>query len=182
MVGSLTPEELSSLSISKKHKDIKYFVETGTYKADTTLLVAPVYEHVYTTEIHEGLYQASKERAAQAGVKNITFLHGDSIELLREITPKVVDGAVFFLDAHISGCDSGWNGKNRVPIYEELDVILPHKLGPSVFILDDLRLWKQSVWDWAHITNEKIVQKFTEHGYTVVAFYEKNDRFYILTG
>ena len=178
MGGPLTLEEIIE---AKEYNDIKYFVETGTYKADTTLLVSPFFDQVYSTEIHIALYNDAVMRAKQNDVTNVEFLFGNSISLLKDITPKVKEGAVFFLDAHISGADSGWDGKHRVPIFEELDVILREKLGPSVFIVDDLRLWKQKVWDWAHVTNEKILQKFEDCGYEVQRSYEKNDRFYVFT-
>ena len=59
-------------------------------------------------------------------LSNIFFLLGDSLEKLPCIMPKVLDGAVFFIDAHISGGDSGWNQKIRVPLIEELDIILSY--------------------------------------------------------
>lgn len=177
MGGSLTDEELAEI----KAHNVKYFVESGTYKAETTLLVAPHFEHVYTVEIHEGLYEAAVERCKD--VENITLVKGDSIKELGPITAKVTEGAVIFLDAHISGCDSGWNQINRVPIFQELDVILPNKLGPSVFIFDDLRFWTtQKAWDWAEISNMGILKKFKDHGYKIKMFYERNDRFWVFTG
>jgi hypothetical protein len=181
MGGPLTPDEFVDLK-SGPYAAIKYFVETGTYKADTTLLVAPLYEHVYSTEIHEGLHNDALQRVADAGVNNITLLLGDSSTLMREIMPKVAEGAVYFLDAHISGADSSWNGQDRVPVMLELDAILEHKIGPSVFIIDDLRFWTtQKAWDWSHVSNGNIVKKFKDHGIKVSSFYENNDRFYVFT-
>ena len=182
MGGSLKQEELDDIKIrGYPYSEIKNFVETGTYKADSTLIAAKSYEYVYTIEIYEPLFLESKQRAENEGISNITFLLGDSIEQLKNIIPLVADGAVFFIDAHISGGDSGWNGKIRVPLIEELDVILTENLGPSVFIFDDLRLWKDKVWDWAHITNEFIVEKFKNKGVKLSCFYEKDDRFYVFT-
>lgn len=179
MGGSLTPEEITEIRRSERYRNIKYFVESGTYHGDTTALVSPLFEHVYTIEIHEGLWRAASERFKQEKRDNITCLLGSSIDLLKGISDKVKDGAVFFLDAHISGTDSSWDGVHRVPIYEEIDQILHHRLGPSVFVIDDLRLWKQGIWDWAHVSNEGIVKKFVDNGYTVTNYHEKNDRFYV---
>lgn len=69
----------------KEYKHIKNFVETGTYKADTILMVSKHFLSVYTTEIVPALYNQSKERARQEGVEHITFLLGDSVELLKEL-------------------------------------------------------------------------------------------------
>lgn len=181
MGGSLEYSEIQTVATNEKHKNIKYFVETGTYMGDTTLMAAKYYEHVHTIEIHEGLYNDSKKRAERENVKNITFHLGDSLAILPKIASDVKEGAIFFIDAHISGNDSSWNGFNRVPIMEELDIILSNGIGPSVIIIDDLRLWKQKVWDWAHVTTEKIVAKFRQYGVRLNSFTEYNDRLYILT-
>lgn len=178
MGGPLTYDEIQGAGGTE---GIANFVETGTYKGDTTLMAAKHFEHVFTTEIHKGLYEESKERAKKEGVENIEFYLGDSVELLHDICPKVKDGAVFFIDAHISGSDSGWNGKQRVPLMDELKVILSYNVGPSVFIIDDLRLWKNEVWDWAHVTDMGIVKLFVDSGYNIASFYEKNDRFFVVT-
>ena len=184
MGGPLTYEEIQEAIRGRKHKNIKNFVETGTYKGDTTMLAATHYEKVYTTEICYERYEQSKKRAEDASLSNIDFLFGDSIELLEFIAPKVNEGAVFFIDAHISGSDSSWNGKERVPLMKELQVILKHNIGPSVFIIDDVRFWKgkeQEAWDWCEISAEKIVKLFIDNGYELASFYESNDRFFVLT-
>lgn len=184
MGGPLTYEEIKEATTGRQHANIKNFVETGTYKGDTVMLAAQHYEKVYTTEICTKLYEESKKRAEDAGVTNIDFLLGDSIELLENIVPQVTDGAVFFIDAHISGHDSSWNGKQRVPLMEELQVILKNKIGPSVFIIDDLRFWKgkkQEAWDWSMISTQNIVSLFITNGYELASFYENNDRFFVLT-
>ena len=184
MGGSLTYDEIHNATKGRKHSYIKNFVETGTYMADTTLLAAKHYDNVFTTEIDTRRYEQSKKRAEDEGVTNIDFLFGDSIELLETIAPQVTDGAIFFIDAHISGSDSGWNGKIRVPLMEELSVILKHKIGPSVFILDDIRFWKgheKEAWDWSDISTEKVVKLFIDNGYDIATYYESNDRFFVLT-
>lgn len=58
-------------------------------------MAAKHFENVYTTEIVPALHNESKAKAEKAGLENITFLLGDSVELLKTITPKVLDGAVF---------------------------------------------------------------------------------------
>lgn len=183
MGGSLKQEELQEIkNRGNPYSNIKNFVETGTYKADSTIAAAKIFENVYTIEVYEPLYTSSKLRAENENINNINFYLGDSLEKLKEIIPLVTDGAVFFIDAHISGNDSGWNGQNRVPLIEEIDIILTQDIGPSVFIVDDLRLWKtDKAWDWAHITNEFIVEKFKKKNIKISSYFEKNDRFFIFT-
>ena len=98
--------------------------------------------------------------------------------MLTLIVPQVSDGSVFFIDAHQSGPDTGNNGK-WVPLVEELDIILETKLGPSVFIFDDVRLWKKKCWDWAHITEKSILDQFKKKDVVVIKSYEKGDRFWV---
>lgn len=183
MGGSLKQEELEDIKKRGYPYDtIKNFVETGTYKADSTIIAASLYDNIHTIEIYEPLYKESIERVKNLNIKNIKFYLGDSLHHLEKIVPNILDGAIFFIDAHISGSDSGWNGSIRVPLIEELDIILSHPIGPSVFILDDLRLWKSiKAWDWAHITNEFIIEKFKTKNIKLSSYYEKDDRFYIFT-
>ena len=185
MGGSLNENEVNDLlNIPLYRNKIVNFVETGTYKGESTMVFDKKIKNVYTIEICEELYNTTKAHCESKGFTNIEFVLGDSIVQLEPIMKKVESsegGSIYFIDAHISGSDSGWNQKNRVPVFEELEVILRHKLKPSIFIIDDLRLWKNSVWDWSHITNKKLLDYFKEKGVNVWASYEKEDRFYILT-
>ena len=178
MGGPLTDEEIQEVQADRKYEN---FVETGPYMGHTTFAAAKYFKNVYTIEIMFDLFLKNVNKAREDGVKNVSFLLGDSVKMLDVVVPIVLDGAVFFIDAHISGSDSGWNQKQRVPLIEELKVILSKKIGSSVFIFDDLRLWAQKVWDWAHITNDTILALFKEYNYNVTKSYEKNDRFYVFT-
>jgi hypothetical protein len=191
MCGNLTEKEIRNCKTTTEHKNIKNFVETGTYKADSTILAAKQFENIFTIEIVENLF---KEAVIKAGgklpnipllkgtsvqVKNINFSLGDSTQILNTITHQVSDGAVFFIDAHQSGADTGNNGK-WVPLFEELNIILSHKIGPSVFIFNDLRLFDKH-WDWKGINCNKIIEVFQKHKYPILKSYTQNDRFYVLT-
>ena len=162
MGGSLTEHELASLCNSDRYKNIRNFVETGTYDGASAMLASQVFDHVFTIEIHQGVYTASLNRIKNRGITNITCLLGDSADLIGNVTERVMDGAVFFLDSHFSGDGTGWNNQKHVPLYEELDRILANKgLGPSIFIIDDVRLWtteRDPIWH--EISTEKIIEKF----------------------
>ena len=185
MGGSLIFEEIKDVYTRYPiFNKTKYFVETGTYKGDTTMMASEHFEHVYTMEIMKALYDESSKRASDSKVDNITFCLGDSVQILPQILPSIQDGSFFFIDAHQSGGDTGNNNKQRVPLYEELDLILNSDIGPSVFIFNDLRFWEgenQEVWDWVHISKEKIITKFENLDYNVIDSYSKNDRFYVIT-
>jgi hypothetical protein len=181
MGGSLTEEEIVKVKSIDRYNNLRFMVEGGTYKAVSTLIGARHFEHVYTTEIHEGLHLEATELVKKEGFENtVTLLKGDTINLLKDIVPQVTQGALFFLDAHVSGTDSSWNQVDHVPLLKELEIILDHKIGPSVFICDDLRFWTTvKAWDWMHISNEGILKMFTDRGYEVINSYEENDRFWV---
>lgn len=131
-------------------------------------------------EIVPNLHESAKKVADMLLIDNITFLLGDSVQLLHEVMKGLNgDGAVFFIDAHQSGSDTSNNGVH-VPIFEELDVILSYAVSSSAFIIDDVRLWKAGVWDWAHVTTDKIVEKISEKR-KVLSSIEVGDRLYVAT-
>jgi len=184
MGGSLTEDEIKTIKDNEKYYHIENFVETGTYKCDTTMLAAKNFKKVFTTEIVKKLYEDAQKIAHE--FNNISFLFGDSVELLNIIMPQITEGSIFFLDAHQSGPDTGNNNKQLVPLIEEINTILSYKLGPSIFILDDLRFWKGKelssvAFDWDHISTSGIIQNFITNGKNIVDFYEKNDRFWVFT-
>lgn len=187
MGGSLTNDELlKACKKACKNNNNKIFVETGTYKGTTTIQAARFFDTVYTTEIKKELWKEAKQNAEKEKMTNINFLLGDSLVLLEEkIMPKIRGReVVFFLDAHQSGPDTSNNNKQLVPLIEELKIILSVPLGPSVFILDDLRFWKGQVtpaWDWAHISVQDVLKLFVEYGQVVNDFYTENDRLWIFT-
>lgn len=181
MGGSLTEDEIKE--IKNIDENIDTFVETGTYKADTTILASKYYKNIYTTEIHQGLHNESVNKARYLGINNINFLLGDSVKLLDNNVMPNISSAVFFIDSHVSGHDSSYCRDYPVPLLQELDVILNYQLTSSIFIFDDVRFWKnksQSAPDWNHVSAEIILEKFKNKNIKVLVNYEKNDRFYVV--
>lgn len=185
MVGSLEYAEIfTHINGNNKYQNIKNFVETGTYKGETVIDNSPHFDNLYTIEINENLYSQAVEMANKLNKGNINFYMGDSLQILNDIIPYVKDGAIFFIDSHISGTDTSYNGVNYVPLIEELDIILNYKLGPSVFVFNCTRFWKgcnQEVWDWEHISFKKVIEMFNSKNVSLTAFYEENDKFWVFT-
>jgi hypothetical protein len=185
MGGSLRWNEIKDI-VESCNYSYKYFIETGTYKGETIFEMSKYFDKLYTIEIDNNLYNECLIKNKD----NIEMYLGDSLIKLPYILEKVIKDInynkesliVFFIDAHISGSDSSWNNKDRVPIYEELDIILKKKLSNKcIYIIDDVNLWKNKVWDWSHITNDNIINKFIENNYSINSFYENNDRYYVIT-
>ncbi len=179
MGGSLTEQEFNDI-IAFDPKLIN-FVETGTYKGDTTFLAKKFFPNVYTIELVPDLYLQVKERALSLGISDINFYRGNSTTILPLIMDSISSGgSVFFIDAHISGPGTGCS-LVRVPLLEELDIIMKRlSEGSHVFIVDDVRLWTtELLFDWMSITNEKILDVFKKYNVDVIKTEIKNDRFYI---
>lgn len=181
MGGSLKYEELEEIYKEyPEYKDIDVFVESGTYKGETTREMAKFFSQVHTVEICEELHNEAKENGKR---HNILYYLGDSCVFLPKIVNMVNKPSIYFLDAHISGADSSWNGKELVPLLKELDLILEKQKHKSIYIIDDARFFTNDnkPHDWAEISIEKILSLFPKHGVKVRDAYLKNDRYVVLT-
>lgn len=184
MGGSLFVEDLDN--VYKKYpktKKIKMLVETGTYKGDTCIPMSKLFDKVITIEIVKELYEYSKNKAEEQNITNIDFYLGDSMNILEYIKEEYKNGAIFFMDAHQSGPDTGNNGKIHVPLLEELEIILKNNILHSVFIFDDLRFFDSNInkpWDWKHISIPKILDVFEKYNYMVIDHYAENDRYFVV--
>ena len=187
MGGPLNYEEIEEIYIKYPFlKKIKNFVETGTYKGDTSVMASNYYDSVYTIEIVQKLYDESVDRFTRERIDNVFPYLGDSLVVLPKILEEITktDGAVYFIDAHQSGPDTSFNQIQQVPLIEELKLILKEGISPSIYIFDDVRFWrghKQQAWDWEHITESKIIQLFDDYGINIIDSYVKNDRFFVMT-
>jgi hypothetical protein len=165
-------------------RTLKVFVETGTYLGGTTMMAAQHFAQVYTCEVVRALQQKAEEAAASADLRNISFNLEDSSRMLARVVPELDGGALFFLDAHISGSDTSYNGREYVPLLTELETVLSALRHPSLFIIDDARFWigNQKPHDWAHVSEPIVLDLFAKHGVPVVASWLENDRYIVVTG
>ena len=173
MGGELLSEELENIPNLYK----KIFIESGTYKGDTALLASGYFPEVITVEIFETMYDKAREKLKKTS--NVIQYLGDSVEVFNkeELYEKYKQGGVFFLDGHISGHDSSHSSQHPVPLLKEIEVLISRSLGPSLIIIDDVRLW--SVGHWKDISKEKILSCFQSD--QIKCAYVKNDRFWIYT-
>lgn len=158
----------------------KVCVETGTFKGDGTAVMAKHFDHVYTIELNEELFNKAVRRFRNT--KNVTCLLGDSKVVLRDLIPNLPpSGATFFLDAHWSGDETvDWansefrnstptsytgdepTSENQVPLKEELELITKLYPGSALIYIDDMDKFdkhgrgtknlKFQGEDWSHLT------------------------------
>ena len=112
-------------------------VETGTFRGDTSDLLAREFGSCVTIERSAAL--AEKARARFADDTAVTVLEGSSRDRLAEALPADEAPAFFWLDAHgvydYVGPDTDEN-----PLLEELETILSRRAkSPNVIAVDDAR-------------------------------------------
>lgn len=113
----------------------RIMVETGTLLGDMIEAMKHRFTQLYSIEISPQL--ARKARQRFAGDSHVQIIENDSAIALKELVPKLQEPALFWLDGHYSGGDTG-KGEKETPIMEELDTILASDL-PHIIMVDDAR-------------------------------------------
>jgi hypothetical protein len=137
--------QTTALALAERLR-IKTFIETGTYRAGTSLWAHQCgqFERVITIEGYRKRYDGNIATYGLHSLPGLEFVYGDSRTKLAEILKTVSEPAVFWLDAHWCGdgaLDSHAIG-DECPLREELLAINDHKAAPShVILIDDARLF-----------------------------------------
>jgi hypothetical protein len=169
----------------KKKYGIKSFVETGTgMGVSLSLAVALDFDQVHTIEIVPELVALSRMKYASNAKVHIH--EGDSRVLLEPILRELPkEPALFWLDAHFPGSDSGMvdyeaepDIAKRLPLREEINLI--HALRSDcldVLLIDDARLFQpeydgrvdqyvSGLWkDWAPVQGSDRSAAFIREAY-----------------
>ena len=119
----------------RKHYNIKYFIETGTYLGDTSLALANKFEKIFTVELNKKLFISSSQRLKK--FKNVNCFNSSSELFLKKIISKIIKQSIFFLDAHYSGPGTS-KSKNNFSCLKELEIIKKSKIKNHIIIIDDI--------------------------------------------
>jgi len=122
----------------QKRYRLPTFVETGTYTGEMVHAISPYVERVISIEVAPALHAQTLRRFA--GRDNIHLLLGDSATLLPAVIASLDEPALFWLDGHYMGGDSG-RGAHETPIVEEMTTLLAHQVRGHVVLIDDARLF-----------------------------------------
>jgi len=123
--------------VLKNEYNLPTFVETGTWKGDTSVWAAQHFQQVFTIEFAKHIYESTF--STYSHIKNIEFLWGHTKEQLKLVVPQLNEPALFWLDAHWMG--GGTAGKNdECPLLEELEIINNSECEHFILI-DDARLF-----------------------------------------
>jgi len=131
------PVKRMVLSAYRKRYGLTQFIETGTHLGDTLAYIAKRKRvHATSIELDEAYYRAAVRRFV--GYPNVTLLQGDSGKLLPELVHQLRTPALFWLDGHYSGGDTG-KGELDTPVSIELEAILSSSVKGHVILIDDAR-------------------------------------------
>jgi hypothetical protein len=182
MGGHLLEEEIQNIfGVCEKYfpiQDINNFVETGTYRGDTTIEATKMFNNVFTMEINSERFDENVSKFAEQ--TDIHAFLGDSVELLPKIMSDIHGPCCWFLDAHQSGPDTSNNGKEWVPLLNELRAIFSNEDKHSgVIIIDDVRLYSKH-WDWESVSLVSIDKCLKELGVEILKKFVSNDRYILV--
>lgn len=118
-----------------KRYSLKTFFETGTYFGDTTAYIASCKAvRVTSIELDPSYYAMARDRFSSES--NVTILNGDSGEVLPPLVRELDGPALFWLDGHYSGANTGKGGTDT-PVSIELESILSSPVSGHVILIDD---------------------------------------------
>lgn len=122
-----------------KAHGLRVFIETGTYDGGTVQALSPRFRELHSIELSSERYEKARLRLAPQ--TNVKLWQGDSGAVLPQVLESVREPALFWLDGHYSGVNSG-RGELDTPIRLELEHIARHPWRASHFIVvDDARLF-----------------------------------------
>jgi len=116
--------------------NLNVVIETGTFLGDTANFLAARGYSVITVEIEPRI--AAWARARFDGVANVRVVEGDSGLLMTGLIADLDQPALFYLDGHYSGGETG-KGQHETPVVKEVEVILRDAPSGSFVIIDDAR-------------------------------------------
>lgn len=148
----------------------KTFIETGTYRGDTILLVkqSGLFDKIFSCEINTALCDAA----------NVFFKNDDSIEIYELESPEFLERMFYrciqpderttiWLDAHASGPLGGGKSVGS-PVLDELKAIKTSKINTHTIFIDDRRLF--GCEEWGGVTEQEALDLLKEINpdYTIV--------------
>jgi hypothetical protein len=114
------------------------FLESGTYRGDTTAYFVPHADRVITVEIDDQYYQKAKARFAAE--PKVEVVIGDALAEIPRIVGELGDPPLIWLDGHYSGGATGL-GVEVEPALTIIELIGGVAPAGTTIIVDDLRLF-----------------------------------------
>jgi hypothetical protein len=114
--------------------NLNILIETGTYMGFMVAAMKNNFKKIISIELSEELYQ--RARAKFSRFPHIEIIKGDSGQMLPVVLQKIIEPALFWLDAHCSG-EGTARGHVETPIVQEIKAILSQSNSDHVILIDD---------------------------------------------
>lgn len=143
--------------------NIKYFVETGTYKGGTLNNLSNFFYELHSIELNNNNFNYCRNQFINNN--KIKLYNDDSTNILSSIIKNINSEIVYFLDAHYNSNTNSSKGKYDVNILSELEIIKNNDFRKSIIIINNFRLFGLSKsketadTDWSEITLNNIINK-----------------------
>ncbi|MDD8018876.1 MAG: hypothetical protein PHP42_10925 [Bacteroidota bacterium] len=113
------------------------FVETGTFRGETTRWASKYFDTVFTIERAESIYNLHSAELSK--LKGVKPLLGDSRTVLPKVVAEIKDRkSIFWLDGHWSGGETA-GADDECPVLNELAILSGRK--NDIILIDDARLF-----------------------------------------
>lgn len=142
-------------------------IETGTWKGDTTALLAERFARVFTIDIDEKWVKAATRRFAT--VPNVDVVAGDSAKVLPMVLDLKHAPTLLYLDAHWWSGYGGFADRSPFPLWDEISNVIACPWVRVVVVDDIYQMGKQNDPNpgWPEATPERIIgamgNRVTEH-------------------
>lgn len=117
---------------------LRTFIETGTFTGEMVQAMSGHVDRILTIEVDPSLHARAVIRFASQ--PRIQLLLGDSATLLPVVLQSLDAPALFWLDGHYMGGESG-RGTEDTPVIAEMTALLAHAVRGHVVLIDDARLF-----------------------------------------
>lgn len=114
---------------------VRILVETGTLLGDMVDAMKDNFTQIYSIEISPELAHRAQQRFEK--YQHIKIIENDSAIALKSLVPELREPALFWLDGHYSGGETG-KGDKDTPIMEELATIYASDIS-HIVLIDDAR-------------------------------------------
>jgi hypothetical protein len=143
------PQFIKEKVLEKYSIENATWIETGTYRGDTTHYLSKKFPHIYSIEPKVEFYKAALNRFKS---QNVTLFNDVSENVLPILLPTLRGNLNFWLDGHYSGGET-FKGNKECPIKDELNSIEVnfHNFKKISIFIDDVRLFLYSANDYPSI-------------------------------
>ena len=109
------------------------FVETGTFKGETTIWAAKKFKKVHSIEAYKPLFDEMSSKYST--IDDLVLHFGKSEDKLPDIIQKLDGPAIFWLDAHYSG-EGTFGNSEKCPLINEIEIINTSNFD-NIVLIDD---------------------------------------------